>query len=84
MNPLTRLYRRSRAYRLLLYVLLLPLWGLIAYISLNSFTKYSEVGDTTLLALIMFFAVWAWWYDEDRERRRAIKAANRSRSSAAG
>jgi hypothetical protein len=24
MNPLTRLYRRSRAYRVLLYVLMIP------------------------------------------------------------
>jgi len=74
MNPLTRLYRRSRVYRLLCYFLTLPLWGFIGYISFNSFGKYSEVGDVTILALVMFFALWAWWYDEDRDRRRALKA----------
>jgi hypothetical protein len=74
MNPLTRLFRRSRAFRLLFYISMVPLWGFIAYISLNSFKNYSEVGDATILALIMLFALWAWWYGEDRDRRRAAKA----------
>jgi len=25
----------------------------------------------------MLFALWAWWYGEDRDRRRAIKAQPR-------
>jgi hypothetical protein len=25
--------------------------------------------------LFLFFAAWAWWYGEDRDRRRAAKAA---------
>ena len=74
MNPITALYRRSRAFRLLLYALTLPLWALIIFVSFNSLGGYSEVGDVTLLLLIMLFALWAWWYGEDRDRRRAIKA----------
>jgi hypothetical protein len=74
MNPLTRLYRRSRAFRLLLYVSTVPLWVLIIFISFDSFGAYTEVGDATALTLIMLFGVWAWWYDEDRERRRAAKS----------
>lgn len=74
MNPLTRLFRRSRAFRLLFYVSMVPLWALIAFISIQALGGYSEVGDVTLLALIMFFALWAWWYGEDRDRRQASKA----------
>jgi len=74
MNPITGLFRRSRAFRLLFYASLVPVWALIAFISFNSLGGYSEVGDLTLLALIMFFALWAWWYGEDRDRRQAAKA----------
>src|SRR6202012_2304251 len=64
MNPLTRLFRRSRAFRLLFYVSIAPLWALIIFISFDSFGAYSEVGDVTLLLLIMLFALWSWWYGE--------------------
>jgi hypothetical protein len=74
MNPLTQLFRRSRAFRLLFYVSMVPVWALIAFISFNSLGGYSEVGDLTLLALVMLFALWAWWYGEDRDRRRAAQA----------
>jgi hypothetical protein len=74
MNPLTRLFRRSRAFRLLFYVSMGPLWALIIFISFDSFGAYSQVGDVTILLLIMLFALWAWWYGEDRDRRRAAQA----------
>jgi hypothetical protein len=77
MNPLTRLFRRSRAFRIAFYVSMVAAWFLICFISFNSLGGYSEVGDVTLLALIMLFAAWAWWYGEDRDRRRAITKANR-------
>jgi hypothetical protein len=66
---------RSRAVRIAGYVLLGPLWALIAFLSINSLGTYTAVGDATVLALIMLFAAWAWWYGEDRDRRRAAKAA---------
>jgi hypothetical protein len=74
MNPLTRLFRRSRAFRLLFYVSMVPVWGLIAFISFDSLHVYSQVGDVTFLILITLFAAWAWWYGEDRDRRRAAQA----------
>ncbi|HEX3977585.1 MAG TPA: hypothetical protein VHW96_15065 [Solirubrobacteraceae bacterium] len=74
MNPLTRLFRRSRAFRLAFYVSMAPLWALIVFISFDSFGAYSKVGDITLLLLLMLFALWAWWYGEDRDRRQAAKA----------
>jgi hypothetical protein len=66
--------RRRRVIRIIVNVLLVPAWVLVAFISINSFEDYTEVGNLTLLALIMFFALWAWWYGEDRDRRRAAKA----------
>jgi hypothetical protein len=65
---------RSRALRLAVNILILPLlWAVIAFICINSFEKYTEVGDLGLLMLIMLFAILAWWYAEDRDRRHAIK-----------
>jgi hypothetical protein len=75
MNPVTRLYRRSRAFRSVLYLLLIPLTLLVFVVSDDMWAKYTQVGDVTLLAGFMSFALWAWWYGEDRDRRRAAKAA---------
>lgn len=74
MNPLTRLFRRSRAFRVAFYISMVPVWAFIAFISFNAFSKYSEVGDVTILGLVMLFAVWAWWYSEDRDRRKGARA----------
>ena len=75
MNPLTRLYRRSRTYRIVLYVLFVPLTLLVFVISDDMWAKYTQVGNLTLLAAYMVFALVAWWYAEDRDRRRALRAA---------
>jgi membrane protease YdiL (CAAX protease family) len=75
MNPLTRLYRRSRAYRVVLYCLFLPLMVLVYVLSDDMWAKYTQVGDLTLLAVFLLFALWAWWYGEDRDRRRAARTA---------
>jgi hypothetical protein len=85
MNPLTRLYRRSRAYRVVLYVLFVPLTLLVFVISDDMWAKYTQVGNLTLLAAFLLFALWAWWYGEDRDRRRAARAAqDNGASSVAG
>jgi membrane protease YdiL (CAAX protease family) len=83
MNPLTRLYRRSRAYRVVLYVLFVPLTLLVFVVSDDMWAKYTQVGDVTLLAALMCFALWAWWYGEDRDRRRAARAARANGASSA-
>jgi hypothetical protein len=74
MNPLTRLYRGSRAFRVLLYLMSIPVTLFFWFLSDNSWEKYTEVGNLTVLTLFMFFGLFAWWYDEDRNRRRAAKA----------
>ena len=85
MNPVTRLYRRSRAFRSVLYLLLIPLTLLVFVVSDDMWAKYTQVGDVTLLAAFIVFALWAWWYGEDRDRRSAARAAQANgASSAAG
>ena len=74
MNPLTRLYRGWRAFRVLLYVLSVPLTLFVWFLSDGSWQKYTEVGNLSVLALFISFGLFAWWYDEDRDRRRALKA----------
>ncbi|MEA2151571.1 MAG: hypothetical protein QOD69_3401 [Solirubrobacteraceae bacterium] len=76
MNPLTRLYRRSRAFRVLLYLLFVPLTLLVFVISDDMWKTYTQVGNLTLLAGFLLFALWAWWYGEDRDRRSAARAAH--------
>jgi hypothetical protein len=75
MNPLTRLYRGSRAFRVLLYLMSIPVTLFFWFLADNSWEKYTEVGNLTLLALFMSFGLFVWWYDEDRNRRQAAKAA---------
>jgi membrane protease YdiL (CAAX protease family) len=74
MNPLTRTYRRSRAFRVLCYFLMLLAVLLVWVVSDDMWSRYTQVGDLTLLFLFLFFAAWAWWYGEDRDRREAARA----------
>jgi hypothetical protein len=71
MNPLTSLYRRSRVFRFFCYLLCFPLWVFVWFVSTDVFAKYTNVGDISFLVLLTLFALWAWWYSEDRDRRRA-------------
>jgi len=73
MNPLTRLYRRSRAFRFLSYVLMLLAILLVWIVSDGMWSSYTQVGDLTLFFAFLCFAAWAWWYGEDRDRRRSAK-----------
>lgn len=75
MNPLTRLYRRSRLFRLCLYALIIPFTFLVWVVSDDMWMKYSQVGDVILLSAFILFALWAWWYGEDRDRRRGRRAS---------
>jgi hypothetical protein len=84
MNPLTRLYRRSRAFRGVLYLLFIPLTLLVFVVSDDMWAKYTQVGDVALLAAFMSFALWAWWHGEDRDRRRAARAAQGNGAGSAG
>jgi hypothetical protein len=37
----------------------------------NALGRYTASGNAVLIALFMLFALWAWWYGEDRDRRSA-------------
>jgi hypothetical protein len=52
-------------------LLLVPVWVIVAFICIHALGNYSDVANLTLLALIMLFSLWAWWYGEDRDRRQA-------------
>ena len=70
------LYRRSRAFKIVCWaVLLAPLWQILEFISDNDLRNYSQTGDAILLVAWMLFAAGAWWYSEDRDRRRQARAA---------
>jgi uncharacterized membrane protein len=75
MNPFTWLYRRSRAFRVLCYFLIVLVTFFIWAMADNQYAHYTEVGDLTVFTAFMLFAAWAWWYGEDRDRRRAANAA---------
>jgi hypothetical protein len=70
---MTRLFSRSRAFRVAFYLAMVPAWVIVGLISINSLGKYTEVGNVVLLLLIVSFAAWAWWYGEDRDRRARLK-----------
>ncbi len=52
------------------------LYSALVFVSIGAFSNYTTVGNDIGLAAIMLFAVWAWWYGEDRDRRRALEAAH--------
>ena len=62
---------------------LLPfVWAIVAFFCLNSFGTYTAVGNAIVVALIMLFAAWAWWFDEDRLRRRTARGQAPTRDGA--
>jgi membrane protease YdiL (CAAX protease family) len=73
MNPLTRLYRHSRAFRVFCYFLMLLAILLVWIVSDDMWSNYAQVGDLTLFFSFLVFAAWAWWYGEDRDRRQAAR-----------
>jgi hypothetical protein len=48
-----------------------PVSFLIGMVCGNALGKYTATGNAVLIALFMLFALWAWWYAEDRDRRSA-------------
>jgi hypothetical protein len=56
--------------RFVLYVLFVPVTLLVFVVSDDMWENYTQVGDLTLLAAFIVFSLWAWWYGEDRDRRR--------------
>jgi hypothetical protein len=75
MNPLTRLYRRSRAFRVLCYFLMLLAILLVWIVSDDMWSNYTQVGDLTLFFSCLGRAAGGGWSGEHRDRRHAAKAA---------
>ena len=87
MNPLTRLYRGSPAFRILCYALMVPAGLLLFVVSDDMGSRYTQTGNVILLFLWLFFAAWAWWYGEDRDRRQRLGgtgSSNGDHGSASG
>jgi hypothetical protein len=66
-NPLTRLYRKSRIFRILCYVALVPVFIMLQFVAIDSFGGYSQVGNYLGLAAMIAFAAWAWWWGDHHE-----------------
>ena len=75
---MSRLSRHSSAYKIVLSPPVLgPASFLIGMVSGNTLGRYTSTGNAVLIALFMLFALWAWWYAEDRDRRSALNAPQR-------
>jgi hypothetical protein len=74
MNPFTRSYRHSGAFRVLCYLLMLLAILLVWVVADDMWSNCTQVGDLTLFFAFLVFAAWAWWYGEHRDRRRAAMA----------
>ena len=66
------LWRRSLALRVVGNVVFGPVSFLIGMVSGNTLGRYTDTGNAALIAIFMLFALWAWWYPEDRDRRSAL------------
>jgi putative Ca2+/H+ antiporter (TMEM165/GDT1 family) len=82
----TKRFRRTRVIAMLIVVNigLNVLFNVVGLVSTDTLSKYSATGNAVLVAIFMLFAVWAWWYGEDRDRRAALKAGQRSPSGDSG
>jgi hypothetical protein len=72
----------NRMLRVVVYLLSVPVTLFVWFLSDNSWEKYTEVGNLSVLALFILLGLFAWWYDEDRDRRRALKAARENGGAA--
>ena len=81
-------FRQTRAFAITMLVLiniaLNVVFNVVGLVSTNTLGNYTATGSAVLLAILMLFAVWAWWYGEDRDRRAELKRAQRRPSGASG
>jgi len=74
-------FRQTRAFTITMVILiniaLNVVFNVVGLVSTNTLGKYSATGNAVLLAILLLFAVWAWWYGEDRDRRAELKDAQR-------
>jgi amino acid transporter len=81
-------FRQTRAFAITMVILiniaLNVIFNVVGLISTNTLGKYTATGNAVLVAILMLFAVWAWWYGEDRDRRAELKDAQRRPSGDSG
>jgi putative Ca2+/H+ antiporter (TMEM165/GDT1 family) len=79
-------FRRTRVIAMLIVINigLNVLFNVVGLVSTDTLSKYSATGNAVLLVIFMLFAVWAWWYGEDRDRRAELKDAQRKPSGDSG
>ena len=81
-------FRQTRAFAIAMVILiniaLNVVFNVVGLVSTNTLGKYTATGSAVLLAILMLFAVWAWWYGEDRDRRAELKDAQRAPSGDSG
>jgi len=72
-------FRRTRAIALVIWINLVlnVVFNVVGLVSTNTLGNYTATGNAVLLAILMLFAAWAWWYGEDRDRRAELKDAQR-------
>jgi len=72
-------FRRTRAIAMLIWinVVLNVVFNVVGLVSTNTLGNYTATGNAVLLAILMLFAAWAWWYGEDRDRRAELRDAQR-------
>ena len=74
-------FRQTRAFAITMVILiniaLNVVFNVVGLVSTNTLGKYTATGSAVLLAILMLFAVWAWWYGGDRDRRAELKDAQR-------
>jgi hypothetical protein len=69
---------------ILINIALNVVFNVVGLVSTNTLGNYTATGNAVLVAIFMLFAVWAWWYGEDRDRRAELKAAQRKPSGDSG
>ena len=76
---MSKRFRRTRAIALVIWinVVLNVLFNVVGLVSTNTLGNYTATGNAVLLAILMLFAAWAWWYGEDRDRRAGLRDAQR-------
>ena len=72
-------FRRTRVIAMLIVIniALNVVFNVVGLVSTNTLSHYTATGNAVLVAIFMLFAVWAWWYGEDRDRRAELKEAQR-------
>jgi hypothetical protein len=79
-------FRKTRAIAMVIVINvgLNVVFNVVGLVSTNTLGNYTATGNAVLVAILMLFAVWAWWYGEDRDRRAELKAAQRRPSGDSG